>query len=231
MKVFLAFGYNERDEWIPKRVFPLVKALGLEFETGEETYGDKIDEVVRTKIRMSDGLIGFRTRRGDPQNGTWNTHKWVTEEIAVALDRGKKILEVRESKVEEQAGMPAGYQRIDYDEAARDKCLVEIAVALGRWKASHPVAVRLNLKDTTDEQFRVMFDGGLVCRYNLRLGNEEFELKSVDIIDIGKNEYFVNIPSYGKDTLVRIELEYGPKKWNSSYSRLDLCGIDLKKVP
>jgi hypothetical protein len=39
MRIFVGFGYNERDRWIRDMVFPLIPAFGDEVVTGEEAYG------------------------------------------------------------------------------------------------------------------------------------------------------------------------------------------------
>ena len=35
MRIFVAYGYNDRDKWIEKMVFPVIEAFGAEVETGE----------------------------------------------------------------------------------------------------------------------------------------------------------------------------------------------------
>lgn len=228
MKIFVAYGYNDRDKWIPEQVFPLISAFGFEVETGEQTYDGDIPAVVKSKIRMSDGLMGFLTRR-DPKNGKWTTHRWVTDELALASGHDKRLLEIRETDVDDQGGLVGNHQRIEYDEASRDKCLVDIAEALGVWNRSQPIKLRLNLKDVDSDQFEDMLDG-LVCMYNIRLGNYVGDQQQAAIIPYDSGN-FVDIPTHGPGTLVRIELKYGAEKWSSKYSPLDLCGVDLKKVP
>ncbi len=92
MKIFVAYGYNDRDKWIEDMVFPLIKAFGSEVETGGVTYGATIPDAVRNKIQFSDALIAFTTRRispGGDANG--QTHLWVIQELAITkLPHSKK---------------------------------------------------------------------------------------------------------------------------------------------
>ena len=100
MKIFIAYGYNERDKWIKDLVFPLVNAFGSEIETGEETYDGTIPQVVRIKIERSDALIGFTTKREPLNPASTLTHRWVIEELAAAIALDKKFVEVREIGVD-----------------------------------------------------------------------------------------------------------------------------------
>lgn len=47
MKIFVGFGYNDRDKWIRDLVFPIIRAFGHEVLTGEEAYGDILPEYVK----------------------------------------------------------------------------------------------------------------------------------------------------------------------------------------
>jgi hypothetical protein len=66
MKIFVAYGYNPRDEWVPNLVFPIIRAFGAEVVTGERTYSGTIPDVIQNRVRASDALIGFLTRRRSP---------------------------------------------------------------------------------------------------------------------------------------------------------------------
>ena len=82
MKIFVAFGYNPRDSWIPDLIFPIIReGFGSTVLTGEQTYTGTIPAVVSTKIQESDALIAFATRRDQLVNGLWTTHDWVKQRI------------------------------------------------------------------------------------------------------------------------------------------------------
>ena len=50
MKVFVGFGYNQRDAWIKELIFPLIKFFDGEILTGEDIYGEVLTDGVRNKI-------------------------------------------------------------------------------------------------------------------------------------------------------------------------------------
>jgi prophage antirepressor-like protein len=96
MRIFVAYGYNERDRWVEELVFPVIRAFGDEVVTGEELQGEQITDAVIAKIRSSDALIGFLTRRDQiGSSDRWTTHRWVTDEISQAVAQRIFVAEVR----------------------------------------------------------------------------------------------------------------------------------------
>ena len=136
MKIFVGYGYNPRDAWIEDSVFRLIRAFGDEVTTGKEIFGQILDNGVRAEIALSHALIGFTTRR-DPIGamGTWTTHQWVKDELTTAANALPPIpfVEVRETQVDPQGGMVGALASITYDEQHRDRCLVDLAEAIGGW--------------------------------------------------------------------------------------------------
>ncbi|CAN5823391.1 hypothetical protein BH20ACI4_BH20ACI4_03550 [soil metagenome] len=229
MKIFVAYGYNDRDKWIKEMIFPIIRAFGADVETGEETYSGSISEVVKRKIQYSDALIAFTTRR-EPQNATSvTTHQWVKDELAIAVAHNKKIVEVRETGVDPQSGITSGYQRIEYDENARDKCLVEIVKAVGVWQSANLVRVQL-LPEVIRTDLRLLLrDEGLVCKYRIRSGGFTDDYVETKIEKIS-NGLFIHIPQPKSDELVQISVKHGSRVWESSYESLNSYGISLEEV-
>ena len=81
MKIFVGYGYNDRDKWIEEHVFDLIRAFGVEPISGKEIYGEQLEDGVRRQIRECDAFLGFTTRRDKLQDGRYTTHRWVTDEI------------------------------------------------------------------------------------------------------------------------------------------------------
>jgi hypothetical protein len=135
MKIFVAYGFNARDQWIPDLVFPLVRVFGAEVLTGEQAYDGTISDVVTERIKDANALLAFTTRRGNQRlpDGSYETHRWVTDELAYALALNRPAVEVREAGVSAQRGLAGDRQPIVYEEAMRDRCLVEVAKAVGAW--------------------------------------------------------------------------------------------------
>ena len=100
MRIFVSYGFNERDQWIADLVFPIIEAFGDEVVTGSDMYGGEISEEVQDRIRSSNACIGFLTKRRDGAPG--ETHRWVVEELALALNSKPRLVEVREIGVNDQ---------------------------------------------------------------------------------------------------------------------------------
>lgn len=229
MKIFVAYGYNDRDKWIKEMVFPIIEAFGSEVETGEIAYGNTISESVREKIHGSDALIAFTTKRISPDNPASDaTHLWVVQELTIAYENKKLIFEVREKGVNQQSGITGDYQRIEYDEAARDKCLVEITKALGAWHQANTVQVQLLPADFARSNLRPLVRQGLLtCDYVIRRGNHEAAPVATEIKPI-KGGLFINVRQPRADALIQIHIKHGTQTWSSDYVSLDSYGIVLE---
>src|SRR5438477_449327 len=78
-----------RDRWIAGMAIPIMRHLGVEVVTGEQRDGTVLVEKVRGLINDSDALIGFLTRRDEPNaDGEYDTHDWVIGEVASAVTSG-----------------------------------------------------------------------------------------------------------------------------------------------
>jgi hypothetical protein len=50
MKIFVVYGYNERDAWIERDVFPILQALNLEVTDGKDMHGETLQDGVKERI-------------------------------------------------------------------------------------------------------------------------------------------------------------------------------------
>jgi hypothetical protein len=131
MQIFVGYGYNDRDKWIEDLVFPLLEALDCQPVHGKTMFGGSLSPKVIETLLTCDAMIGFTTRRDPTGDHSWNTHRWVIEELASAFSH-IPVVEVRENGVDTQPGMLGGNQHIDYREEARDRCLVELELAVNQ---------------------------------------------------------------------------------------------------
>jgi hypothetical protein len=178
VRIFVGFGYNPRDEWIKELVFPLVQAFGDEVVTGEDMAGDILSETVKDKIRTSDGMIGFLTRRDPINEGRWTTHRWVTDELAHAAAIRMAMVEVRETGIDPQGGGQGDRQWLPYDEANRAQFLVPQILPLYRQRE-------------------------FTCQYRLLLPNgDETEPKTVQLRPV-TGGLFVELKGVPRDALVQ----------------------------
>jgi hypothetical protein len=227
MKIFVGYGFNERDQWIPKFVFPLIESFGSEAITGEELQGEIITEAVKQKIRSADAFIGFATRR--QQNGAgWTTHRWVTDELAIALSRDMPVLEVRERDVDEQGGIAGDRQRIEYDESQRDRCLVELVKTLGHWHRNRRVQLQLLPQDIALKITPLSGKTGLRCTYQILEGFDEKDEVVTKLLPI-KGGLFISTGEVPRGSLVRVKVQFGNAVWLSNYESPEAVGIALRE--
>lgn len=229
MKIFLAYGYNDRDRWINDLVAPIIEAFGAEVVDGKEMYGETLSEGVRKNIQSCDGLIAFLTRRDPgPTNNRWTTHRWVTDELACALTSTSKIhvLEVRETEIDDQGGMAGGRQYIVYDEKDRDRCLVDLVRAIGAW--CRMVKVKLLPEDFVNEVRPVIKDPRVKCSYRYLDGSRTSAPVDVQMLPVARSLVIeVNNVPYGQP-LIQVEVTAPGKLWTSDFEPVGLLSVHLQ---
>ena len=101
MRIFVGYGYNDRDRWIEAYVFPLLSAFGCELLHGNAVYGGTLSDEILKTIRTADAVLGFTTRRDELAPGIYRTHDWVVHELFAAHAQDPRIpwVEVREEGV------------------------------------------------------------------------------------------------------------------------------------
>jgi hypothetical protein len=221
MKIFLAYGYNERDRWVEELVKPLISAFGAECVTGEGSWSASIPDSVQRKIRSADGLIGMLTRR-DP--ATHDTHAWVLQELAVARALGRPAVSVREAGVDPQLGMLGDHHQISYDPAARDRCLLQIAQALGDMTASS--GKWLLLPQALGEDIRTA-RAEAHCEFTVRDGPDEYSGGPAKLITQPGGTVSVNYTGVPRDALVKLIVRCNGHTWRSEYYWMNAFPIHL----
>ena len=228
LKVFVGFGYNERDQWIPDLVFPLVRAFGCEVVTGEDMQGQPLSPEVQRRVQSSDGMIAFRTRREGPDtNGVYTSHRWVDNELTLAIGNAARVVEVREEGVDSQGGLAGDRQWILYKEAERDKLLVELAKTVGGW-------VRVSRLQLLPESFvneirPLLGTPGFRCSYTVLDGSRESESRETPVRPI-KGGLFIWADGLAPESLIQVTIEGNGKRWVSDYEGLDSVSINLKQA-
>jgi hypothetical protein len=230
MKIFVAYGFNARDQWIPDLVFPLIGAFGAEVVTGEQAHDGTISSVVTDRIKDCNALIAFATRRGNQKlpDGTYETHRWVTDELAYALALNRPAVEVRETGVSVQRGLAGDRQPIAYDEATRDRCLVELAKAVGAWCRGVTLSFQLLPRELEAEIRPLLRRPGFRCAYTLlEQGREAPEAEARIVPQPGG--LFVYAAGVPLDALIRVQVQGGGASWISDYESLSSRSITLAR--
>jgi hypothetical protein len=228
MKIFVAYGYNERDKWVPSLVFPIIKAFGDEVITGEELQGEQITDSVIKEIKQSDALMAFVTKRQKIDETQWTTHRWVTDEISQALAYKKLVAEIREIGVE-QGGIASDRQRITYNDNERDKCLVDIVRTLGKWHSNDTVKLQLLPEDCVQAIRPLLRNPGLRCTYKIL--NSEGDLSEeipATVLPV-TGGLFVHAKNIPRMSLIQIRVECAGKLWTSNFENIDFSGIHLQQ--
>jgi hypothetical protein len=193
MRIFVGYGFGERDRWVKDKVFPLIEAFGSEPVGGEGLYGQAPRDGVRQRINSCDGLIAFATRRFPAKmrkkDGASETHVWVQQELAVAIERRLKVLEVREAGADGQEGIGGGLHRITYDPKSPIDCFVELAKALGEWHRS-PKSEFLLIRDNLYQELLPFIDGqDMTCEYRIHQGSKTSEWASTRLVQRNRRFY------------------------------------------
>jgi hypothetical protein len=227
MKIFVAFGYNDRDRWIPNLVFPIIKAFGDEVVSGEEVQGEQITDAVIREIRQSNALMAFVTRRDQISADRWTTHRWVTDELSHAIAFQLPVAEIREAGVDEQGGIAGDRQRILYRESERDKCLVEIVKTLGRWHASDTIELKLMPDECIQAVRPLLRNPGLHCTYQVLERNGTMgDPVPAQILPI-TGGLFVRARNIPPMSYIQIRVECAGKSWSSEFENVESLGIHL----
>lgn len=148
MKVFVGFGYNDRDRWIEEQVFPILRCMGFTVVDGKGMHGSILQPEVQSRIEQSDAAIGFFTIREGQGEADFNSHIWVRDEMVHANAKGKPLTWVKEEGAKVPDGLLGNRQYILLRQNDRLACVAELVGALGRRNIRH-----LKL-DPHDEQLR-----------------------------------------------------------------------------
>ena len=234
MKVFVGYGYNDRDEWIEEMIVPIIKAFGDEVLHGKVMPGQVLADGVRETIRRADVVLGFATRRIDPATGQLGqlTHRWVVEEMAIAFGAANPppILEVREKDGDPQMGARAGVAYLIYDPEHRDLFLVDFVqhFAALRERAGK-FELHLVPEEFTAAVAPKLTDRNLICTYQLMDDSnfEEGQEIPTKIIRI-KNGLFIRTGTIPRNAYIRLRILCGQDfQWNSEYQKVDTRLIQL----
>ncbi|MBF0519333.1 MAG: hypothetical protein HQK92_06380 [Nitrospirae bacterium] len=234
MRVFVAYGFNERDSWIPKFVFPIIKAFNDEAVDGANLQGaGAINDVIRKDIEESDLLIGFTTRREKIDGkDEWNTHTWVIQEMEHAYSKTIPVVEIRETSIC-SVGINSTIQQITYDDNHRDECLVKIVEAIGGKHAVLNLNLSLEPETFHNEIKDSISNSNYKCCYQF-FKNDYKRLKTIDTDIIPMDEIlYVRAKDIPRDSYIKVSIEFGGKKLESEFhssEKIPIFPINLRPI-
>jgi hypothetical protein len=204
MKVFVGFGYNDRDHWIEEQVFPILRGMGFTVVHGKDMHGEILQPEVQSRIEQSDAAIGFFTIREGQGEADFNSHMWVRDEMVHANAKGKPIIPVKEEGGKVPDGLLGNRQYILLNQNDRLACVVELVGALGRRNMR-----RLKLDPDGDQLSKNLQQWrrttGFVIRYRTQ---DEEGLESpwrqgrLELVDQG---FYLNVSDVPKRAYVEVE--------------------------
>ena len=167
MRVFVGFGYNDRDRWIEEQVFAILRAMEFTVTHGKDMHGETLQDEIKNRIDQSDAAIGFFTIRENQAQADFNSHLWVRDEMVYAVAKGKPAIPIKEEGAKLPDGLLGDRQYVLLRQSDRLGCIVELVSALERRNIRH-----LKLEPDTDqlmkEVHRLRRTQGFEIRYRVR---------------------------------------------------------------
>jgi hypothetical protein len=229
MKIFVAYSFH--DAWIKKYVFEILKAYGIEVESGEELEGQQIDDGVKEKIKLSDAMIAFTTRRDKIEaRDAWKTSDWVIQEMDHADSIGMtKVLEFRELGVEFTGGRAGNRQLKDFNSADQLQCLVELARIISRWRSGIDMRVKLLPEDLIGALWPVLRLKDYECSYIIRRAGQE--IARADKVNIVREDQglFIYPRAIPLDAFLEVSISVKGQRWSSPARSVGAFELTLEK--
>lgn len=231
MKIFVGFGYHQRDAWVRDLVFPLINSFDGEVISGEEIHGAVLSDGVKDKIKECDVFFGMFTPREEKANGRFITHDWVRDEYLHAINSNKKVVAFIENKVDWNQGMAGDRQFVPFDEDRKDKLLVEMAGILSQWSKIY-ISKRLRFLAPPDfiAEIRPLISRGEVkCTYRYLVGPNESQETEAALIKLGGGICIDLKNPPPANGFVQVKIVANGINWSSDYESLEFLSINLSK--
>lgn len=227
MRVFVGFGYNERDKWIEEQVFPVLRGIGFTVLDGKDLHGMVLQPEVQSRIEQSDVAVGFFTIRDGQGEADFNSHIWVRDEMVHANAIKKSIIPIMEENVKVPDGLLGNRQYVVLRQNDRLACVTELVRALGlknfrRIKLEAADQLRQDL-----HQWRRSQD------FEIRYRTQDASTGLISPDRTGRLEeleygFYVNVADVPKGFLVEVEgLLAGVIKFSSAWSSADSVTVKI----
>jgi hypothetical protein len=221
MRVFVGFGYNERDRWIEEQIFPVLEGMGFTIVDGKDLHGDVLQPAVQSRIEQSDAAIGFFTVRDGQGDADFNSHIWVRDEMVYANARGKPILPVKEQDARVPDGLLGDRQYIPLRQNDRLACVSELVRALGR-RNMRRVRLEPEADQLRRELYQLRITQGFAIRYRTQDANgleSDYRPGRLELVDQG---FYLNVADVPKRAYVEVEgLLNGAMRFSSGWVSAD----------
>ena len=102
---FVSMSFDESDQDINRYVTGILKALQIDFKTGERYSKDSIPQKVQGRIRSSDLFIIIFVKRDKIESGGYTTPSWLLKELGIAQGAQKDVIAWVERDIKDIAGL------------------------------------------------------------------------------------------------------------------------------
>jgi hypothetical protein len=102
---FVAMSFDEKDDNLNRYVTNILRALGIDFETGERYSKDSIPEKVRNRIIDAALFIVIFVKRDKIEGGGYTTPSWLLKELGIAQGSQKDVIAWVERGIKDIAGL------------------------------------------------------------------------------------------------------------------------------
>jgi hypothetical protein len=227
MRVFVGFGYNDRDKWIEEQVFPVLRCMGFTVVDGKGLHGLVLQTEVQARIEKSDAVVGFFTIRDGQANADFTSHIWVRDEMVYAMASKKDIIPIKEENVKVPDGLVGDRQYIVLRQNDRLACVAELVEALGFKN------IRRIKLDATDQlrqdlhQWRNSQDFEIRYRTQQAGTGEEsaYRLGRLEELDQG---FYLNVAGLPRGFYVEVEGRLqGALKFSSGWSSAEAVTVKI----
>ena len=228
MRIFVGFGYNDRDSWIETHVFPILECMGFVVIDGKDLHGEALADGVKSRIDQSDAVVGFLTIRDANSTGDFNSHIWVRDELAYAVGKDKPIIQIREENVRVPDALLGNVQYIQLRQNDRLACISELARTLGRRNIR-----RLKLEPEDTRLTRALNTWRLDPNFEICYRTQDNESGLESAFRQGRLErfregFYLNVQDVPRRAYVEVEGRLnGQKKFNSGWASADAVSIKI----
>jgi len=102
---FISMSFDDKDRDINDYVINILKALKIDFETGERYSKDSIPQKVKSRIQTSDLFIIIFVKREKIEGGGYTTSSWLLKELGIAQGARKDVIAFVERGIKGIAGL------------------------------------------------------------------------------------------------------------------------------
>ena len=160
----------------------------------------------------------------------FTTHRWVIEELTLALAKNKSVFEIREIGVDGQGGIMGDRQRFEFDD--KIKVMLEIAKFISKEKSklTHKTIIFMPplFAKAIKPHFRSL---DTKCTYRFLHKGREYEEEETKLEKLGDKRYGIivrKIPS--EEAQIEITIN-GPENlcWSSGFFSIGIINVKLDK--